>query len=196
MTVNYSNVLGGWTGAGNISVDPCFVAPNNGDFHLKSQLGRWNCRACQWQTDANTSLWNPDPTCGNTGANVFGVNLSGDYATAIGGPYRLTAGPLDCSGYRGVSLRFARWLNTDQPDYVTSGALVSADGSDWTAVWEHAGDADITDNQWQIIEYDISGIADHQSTVYIRWSYEILDERTYPYSGWNIDDIELRGNFW
>jgi parallel beta-helix repeat protein len=42
--VNYSCVQG-WTGAlggtGNIGTDPCFADSNNGDYHLKSEAGRW-----------------------------------------------------------------------------------------------------------------------------------------------------------
>lgn len=33
-TVRYSNIVGGWTGVGNIDVDPRFVDPANGDYHL------------------------------------------------------------------------------------------------------------------------------------------------------------------
>ena len=39
----------------------------------------------------------------------------------------------------------------------------------------------------------IASVADQEETLYISWSYEILD-RAYPYSGWNIDDIGLWGN--
>ncbi|MHC4619906.1 MAG: hypothetical protein ACYTEQ_19340 [Planctomycetota bacterium] len=28
-----------------------------------------------------------------------------------------------------------------------------------------------------------------QPTIYVRWSYAVIQERAYPYSGWNIDDI-------
>jgi beta-lactam-binding protein with PASTA domain len=42
--VNYSCVQG-WTGAlggtGNIGTDPCFADVDNGDYHFKSQAGRW-----------------------------------------------------------------------------------------------------------------------------------------------------------
>jgi len=42
--INYS-CLQGWTGAlggiGNIGADPCFADADNGDYHLKSQAGRW-----------------------------------------------------------------------------------------------------------------------------------------------------------
>lgn len=136
---------------------------------------------------------NPDPTIAYTGMNVYGVNLNGDYSTAVGGPYYVTTGPLDCSGYRDVSLKFARWLNTDDPEYVYSTVEVSNDGNNWSFVWEHNRRPAITNSSWRIVEYDISSIADDQETVYIRWGYEIL-EYAYPYSGWNIDDIQLWGN--
>lgn len=42
--VNYSCIQN-WTytlgGTDNIDTDPCFADPNNGDYHLKSQTGRW-----------------------------------------------------------------------------------------------------------------------------------------------------------
>ncbi|MCK4338551.1 MAG: right-handed parallel beta-helix repeat-containing protein [Candidatus Cloacimonetes bacterium] len=34
VTVTYSDIMGGWTGEGNINADPLFVDPDNGDFHL------------------------------------------------------------------------------------------------------------------------------------------------------------------
>jgi hypothetical protein len=135
----------------------------------------------------------PDPTGGYAGQNVYGVNLDGDYGTALGGPYYLTAGPLDCRDYHKIRLKFARWLNTDEPNYVTSKIELSADGADWTTIWEHTGTLDITDDGWRIMEYDIHSIADRQPIIYLRWSYAVVQERAYPYSGWNIDDIQLLG---
>ena len=67
---------------------------------------------------------------------------------------------------------------------------VSNDGSLWNTVWEHVGSSEIVDNDWQIMEYDISSTADGQETVYIRWSYQIAPG-AWPYSGWNIDDIQV-----
>jgi len=139
---------------------------------------------------------NPDPTSGFTGTNVYGVNLNGDYDHATpGGPYYLTAGPFDCNDCSYVRLKFARWLNTDYPPYVQSKIEVSNNGTDYQTVWEHTDEQPgqpIEDSDWQVKEYDISSIADNQSTIYIRWSYQIGDE-AYSYSGWNIDDIQLWG---
>jgi len=75
--VVYSAVLGGWTGAGNYEMDPCFVKhgcwtdardpnllvdPNDpgavwitGDYHLRSQSGRWEPSVREWVLDNVTS---------------------------------------------------------------------------------------------------------------------------------------------
>jgi len=136
---------------------------------------------------------NPDPTSGFTGTNVYGVNLNGDYSIAVGGPYYLIAGPFDCSGCSYVYLKFARWLNCDCPPYVRGKIEASNNGADWQTIWEQSNGQTITDSDWQIMEYNISAVADNQPTVYIRWSYEIISDEAYPYSGWNIDDIQLWG---
>jgi len=150
----------------------------------------------QWEFGQPTgsggiSLGYPDPYSGYTGVNVYGVNLDGDYTVAIGGPYYLTAGPFDCSGFHDMKLRFARWLNTDSSSYVQNKIQASNDGATWQTVWEST--TEVTDSSWQIVEYDVSEIADNQLTVYFRWSYEIVAVRAYLCSGWNIDDIELSG---
>jgi formylglycine-generating enzyme required for sulfatase activity len=134
---------------------------------------------------------NQDPTSGYTGYNVYGVNLNGDYTIASEGPYFLTSTPFNCSGFYNVKLRFARWLNTDIQGYVQSKVEVSNDATNWTVLWENT--AAIVDGDWQILEYDVSETADNETTVYFRWSYEIPNTRAYPYSGWNIDDIEISG---
>jgi hypothetical protein len=53
--ITYSDVEGGWPGVGNIDTDPCFVGPNNGDYHLKSQGGRWDANGESWEQDVVSS---------------------------------------------------------------------------------------------------------------------------------------------
>jgi hypothetical protein len=66
--ISYNNIQGDWTiegfdeeeeevekGEGNISVDPCFADPDNRDYHLKSQAGRWNPTSQSWIQDDITS---------------------------------------------------------------------------------------------------------------------------------------------
>jgi parallel beta-helix repeat protein len=71
-SVTYSDVRYGCQGLGNIDIDPCFVSPGywdpngtpqdsnddfwvNGDFHLKSQAGRWDPVSESWVKDDVTS---------------------------------------------------------------------------------------------------------------------------------------------
>ena len=123
---------------------------------------------------------------------MYGVNLAGDYESAIGGPYALTVGPLDCTGYGQITLGLWRWLNSDAQSYVRNTVEYSVDGSAWTVAWENTGTDPTIDDQWTPMTLDLSPGADGQSTVYLRWTYELQD-RAFLYSGWNIDDIEVRG---
>ncbi len=134
---------------------------------------------------------NPDPAAGATGTNVFGVNLEGDYSIAYpGGPYYLTAGPLDFTGVENTLLQFQRWLNTDAPPYANATIDVSADDTNWVSVFANTGA--ITDSSWSLFQYDISSVADNQPSVYLRWGYEIL-AGAFACSGWNLDDIAFAG---
>jgi parallel beta-helix repeat protein len=54
-TVTYSDVHGSFQGAGNIDADPLFADPANGDYHLKSQAGRWHPGSETWISDDLTS---------------------------------------------------------------------------------------------------------------------------------------------
>jgi len=67
LIISYSDVQGGqeqilslgvhvFIWSINIDSDPCFADMNNGDYHLQSQIGRWDPNTQTWVTDANTSL--------------------------------------------------------------------------------------------------------------------------------------------
>jgi Fungalysin metallopeptidase (M36)/Calx-beta domain/Fungalysin/Thermolysin Propeptide Motif len=133
----------------------------------------------------------PDPNSGATGSNVFGVNLNGDYSTAPGGPFYLTAGPLNFSASGNITLQFERWLNSDVQNYAAATVDVANDGTNWTNVFAN-GATVITDSSWTNCQYDLSAVADAQPTVYVRWGYQI-SMGAFPYSGWNIDEISFLG---
>ena len=62
--VTYSAIKGGYKGTGNINVNPDFADPCNGDYHLKSQAGRWDPNSKSWVVDDVTS---PCIDAGNPG---------------------------------------------------------------------------------------------------------------------------------
>ncbi len=53
--VAYCDIQGSWLGAGIIDADPYFADVTSGDYHLKSQAGRWDPSQEEWVKDANTS---------------------------------------------------------------------------------------------------------------------------------------------
>ncbi len=62
--ISYNDIWGNDSGSclnatldtGNISIDPLFADPENWDFHLKSEYGRWDPVQKQWVYDSVTSL--------------------------------------------------------------------------------------------------------------------------------------------
>ena len=54
--ISYSDIQDGWLGIGNINVDPNFADVSGGDYHLKSQAGRWDANEGRWTKDEVTSL--------------------------------------------------------------------------------------------------------------------------------------------
>lgn len=130
-----------------------------------------------------------DPTAGNTGSNVFGYNLAGNYANNMP-EYYLTTTSLDCSSYAMTQLRFWRWLGVER--YDRASVEVSNDGANWTQLWVNPSTASIADATWIKMTLDISAVADGQPTVYIRWKMGPTDNSV-VYPGWNIDDVEIWG---
>lgn len=53
--VQYCDISGGYIGTGNFEANPHFTDAENGDFHLKSQFGRWDENLEQWVYDNITS---------------------------------------------------------------------------------------------------------------------------------------------
>ena len=180
---------------GNGIPDDCEVglAPYALHFPLDTNPG-WSMTG-QWAFGQPTGQGGahgyPDPTQGATNANVYGVNLNGDYATTYGGPYYLTLGPVDLTYVRDVTLKFQRWLNSDYQPYVSETIQVSRDGSTWVNAWAN-GPTLIRDNSWSLQAVDISATASQQPAVYVRWGYQI-GVGAMAYSGWNIDDVEFAG---
>jgi hypothetical protein len=106
ITITYSNIQGGWSGEGNIDIDPFFVNPGiwanvndpniivdpndpnaiwvDGDYHLKSQAGRWDPNSQTWIQDDVTSPCidagnpmssvedEPEPNCGIINMGAYG----------------------------------------------------------------------------------------------------------------------------
>ncbi|HUU82859.1 MAG TPA: S8 family serine peptidase [Phycisphaerae bacterium] len=163
------------------------------DFPMDSNPG--------WSTEGSWAFGQPtgggsgnhDPTSGHTGSNVYGYNLNGDYANSMPVRY-LTTTAIDCSNLTGVELRFWRWLGVESSYFDHANVQVSNNGSDWTTLWQN-GTATINESSWSQRVYDISAVADEESTVYLRWTMGPTDGSG-TYAGWNIDDLEIWAVVW
>ncbi len=186
--VNQTNGDGDTTRAAHLQVGVPEVVYS---FPLDSDPG-WTTEG-QWAwghpTGGNGDHGSPDPTNGYTGSYVMGYNLTGGYTNDLP-EYSVTTGAIDCSQLQAVSVRFRRWLGVEQPAYDHAYVRVSNDGSNWTTVWENG--AEISDTAWQLVEYDISAIADGHATVYLRWTMGTTDG-SWTFCGWNLDDVEILG---
>ena len=128
-----------------------------------------------------------DPAEAYTGSNIYGYNLNGDYTNNMAASH-LTSAPFDCSGKSKVLLSFYRWLGVDSPENDHALVSVSIDSVSWTTVWENS--ERISDTEWQLMEFDLSSVADGQPTVYLRWTLGPTNSN-WRSCGWNIDDIQI-----
>lgn len=181
-------------GTGNATLVLTLTPPVLMSFNLDTDPG-WT-RQGEWDYGTptgggGTSHGRPDPTAGATGTKVFGINLNGDYSTAVGGPFYLTTTALNLATASGTQLRFKRWLNADFQPYVYATVQVSNNGTSWTTVWLNSS-VTYTDDAWAEVSCDISAVADGQSTVYVRWGHQV-GSSAWAYSGWNLDDVQILG---
>jgi predicted outer membrane repeat protein len=181
MDLFYSNVQGGWPGAGNVDVDPCFIEPGrwdpngeiwiDGDYHLQSEAGRWDPVGQGWVHDDVTSpcidagdpyssydreLW-PHGRRANMGAhgNTAEASLSTSQEGNIADLDNNTIVTLHDFG------RLAqRWLSQD----LLSREDLNRDGC------VDAGDLQILSEQWLADQAEVSFVDYWPLTVGARWS--------------------------
>jgi len=55
ISIIFSNIQGGFVGESNLDFDPLFADPESGDYHLKSQVGRYDPHTQIWMVDDVTS---------------------------------------------------------------------------------------------------------------------------------------------
>jgi hypothetical protein len=149
-----------------------------------------------------TQAGNPDPAEDHTATGdnyILGFVIGGDYANSLPDEKAVISPPVDCSGKAKVFVKYRRWLNVGgreiaQPDgtYVDGDharVYVSADGIDWTLVWENPVEP-LTDAAWTQVSHDITAVAAGEKTVYVKFTMGPTNG-TVSYSGWNIDDFGI-----
>jgi len=152
-----------------------------------------------WELDTPQGLGSPaDPSSAYSGSYAIGNDMtglglvSGEYESSLTADTNyIVSPPIDCTGYTSCELAFMRFLGIESSSYDHASVQVSNDGAGWTVVWDHSGGS-FTDSDWTQVIYDISSVADDESTVYIRFDMGPTDSSV-EYPGWNIDDLIVRG---
>lgn len=147
---------------------------------------------------------NPDPATAYSGTKVIGTDLTGlgtspyNYEAGItrATAYKATSKTFDVYFYKDIKLTFQRYLNI----YVEDSASVDVskdDGITWTRVGGNitAGgqNAFVVDSKWSRIEYSIPQAASRSKKFKVRFA--LNNTSFYNYSGWNIDNLTLTGDF-
>jgi parallel beta-helix repeat protein len=108
VTINYTNVEGGFPGTGNIDADPMFVDPDNGDYRLSPgspciDAGHnWAIVALANTDLAGNPRFADDPATDDTGCGVPVVVDMGAYEYQ-GEPFPVKLGDIDGDGAVGVT---------------------------------------------------------------------------------------------
>jgi len=153
--IAYSNIQNGWEGTDNINEDPLFanpgywadaddpniaVEPNDpnavwidGDYHLKSQAGRWDPNSQIWIQDDVTSpcidAGDPNSPIGHEPFPNGGIINMGAYGGTVGASKSYFGGPVcetiiagdingDCKvDFDDLMILMAHWLEDHNPKY-------------------------------------------------------------------------------
>ena len=93
--------------------------------------------------------------------------------------------------YKDVILKFHRQLNVEYGNDTATLDLTTNNGKSWKTIWQES----VSELRWNEVFYDLSQFdIDFKDSVKIRFSIGPTDNNT-NYSGWNIDNFYILGNF-
>lgn len=122
-----------------------------------------------------------DPAAAVSGAACAGTDLDGDGAYATPTDSWLVSPPIDCTGESGVRLRFKRWVScagpTDRLEVWIAGMLT------WSSSFSL-----LSDSAWSTIDLPATAATNNPAVVV---EFRLVSAGSFPYGGWNLDDVEL-----
>lgn len=152
----------------------------------------------QPQGKGGTNYGFPDPTEAHSGSNVIGTDLeglgnrSGDYENYLyKDQYDAVTPSINTEYFANMEFKFLRWLNIESFD--TARIYYDLNGEDqWKEIWQNKGV--VVEDRWREISMAIAEQADFSNSVRLKFTLGGTDEFS-VFSGWNIDDLALVGNF-
>jgi len=141
---------------------------------------------------------NPDPARAYEGSRMAGTDITGqgstpgDYENNLGSDaYQAVTPMLDLFYYKDIELYFYRWLNVDGLDTVSID-ISQDNGQTWQQVWKNSGA--IVMDRWERDHFDLRDDVNRTDSVRLRFSLGGSDD-SWPFSGWNLDNIVITGDY-
>jgi len=142
---------------------------------------------------------NPNPPNAFRGTKSLGTDLTGlganpyNYEPGLSeaASYYATSPNIDVLYYKDMNLFFRRYLNIEVWDNASI-EISTDDGITWNSLWE--SNSYLSDFQWFQTQIPISDDYSRSDQLQIRYKLGPTDGFN-NYSGWNIDDIYLTGEF-
>jgi hypothetical protein len=140
----------------------------------------------------------PDPDYAHSGLKVIGTDLTGlgnregDYENLLNkDAYEAISPIINTSYYAELSIQFNRWLNVELFD--TARIYYALNGSNnWVQLWRNMGV--VLDNEWKTKSFQLPEEANFANSIQLKFTIGRTDPFS-TYSGWNIDDLSLVGNY-
>ena len=143
-------------------------------------------------------IGNPDPDFAAWDTMIIGNDLTGlggipgDYEPSVPRYGNLATSPsFDLTYYNDVKISFLRWLNVANND--TASIEMSLDGgSSWNEIWANNNQV-FTDGAWTFFSQSMTG-GNRESDVKVRINLGPTTV-TGHFSGWNIENLAVTGNY-
>jgi len=144
------------------------------------------------------SLGNPDPLYAAGDTMVLGNDLTGlgaipgDYEPNISRYDNLATSPeFDLFYYNDVKLNFLRWLNVANNDTVSI-EMSSDGGGSWSEIWSNDNNV-FSDGKWNFTTLSLP-VGERHDQVQLRFNLGPTT-LTDHFSGWNLDNLAVTGNY-
>jgi len=144
------------------------------------------------------SLGNPDPLFAAGDTMVLGNDLTGlgaipgDYEPNVGKYDNLATSPVfDLFYYNDARLNFQRWLNVANNDTVSI-EMSSDGGTTWSEIWSNDNNV-FSDGSWTFSTLSLP-VGERHDEVQLRFNLGPTT-LTDHFSGWNLDNLSVTGNY-
>jgi len=140
----------------------------------------------------------PDPEVAVSGEKIIGTDLSGlgdsegdyehnltDRADQATSPY------VNAKYYNDTYLYYHRWFNMDSYDSA-SVDLNTEKADNWERFWKNSGTS--INNQWYQVKYNTNNAISRKDSIRVRFTLGPTND-FWNYSGWNIDNVTIVGNY-